>query len=395
MEISKMVTLSSAHLTPNTRAILNRNGDTDELGLTVYVKGCPAADFGWYIYLPDRRDLEEVLNQDQEIAADLVEVIRRAIASVPNLNVLCFDCDGPIEEELPSYDCCEWCGASPYNYESCRAVDIGGKQSVHIYGECNDCRLHTLSYLTALKAVLADNTKAEELLQLYGEIYQSNLDGADPSYLESYKAFAPTALTKEQQTIPRKAISAIEGLVSELCDDVGDEVEIQNIVRNCGASDSMMDLLFQNWRRNECDSKRKYSMERVSAEEEALLFSNEHMDAVLGTVGHLRMDTGIDGTQLWTSWWPHNGGQLTTAAFQNELDQLINALRSSGGPLSSLEAMKKFCSHYEGSEVASAMCRCYGFKVETDHYRFMFRLTPYKDYSYVYCYDKMASAECK
>ena len=98
------------------------------------------------------------------------------------------------------------------------------------------------------------------------------------------------------------------------------------------------------------------------------------------------MDFGSGGKQFWSTWWPHNGDQLNTPEFKEELQMIVDALRQDG-PLQSLSAMNSYCWHH-GGEI-SKNDRIYGYIAETAHYRFCLRCTPRPgEYQgYLYCYD--------
>ena len=92
MEISKMLTLSTAHITEGTAQLLQETPDTDVLGIPVYEK----SEYGWFIYLssiPDvifshlPKDLQDILSLAKDVGCDVV----------------CLDCDGPALSYLEVY----------------------------------------------------------------------------------------------------------------------------------------------------------------------------------------------------------------------------------------------------------------------------------------------------
>ena len=93
MEITKMLTLSTAHICEITARRLDNDADDNNLGMCVYNK----ANFGWFIYL-NPRDLDE----ENSIPKDLFGCLK--LAKSLDCDVLCFDCDGPIEPSLPTYE---------------------------------------------------------------------------------------------------------------------------------------------------------------------------------------------------------------------------------------------------------------------------------------------------
>ena len=129
---------------------------------------------------------------------------------------------------------------------------------------------------------------------------------------------------------------------------------------------------------------------RPASLEEAGLFYSEldaEQDKALGTVGHIRMDFGHNGKEFWHTWWPHNEDQLNTPEFKDELQTIVDTLRTDG-PLKDLTAMRSFCAQNGGAITRDG--RSFGYVVETDHYRYCLRCTPSPgDYQgYLYCYDK-------
>lgn len=129
---------------------------------------------------------------------------------------------------------------------------------------------------------------------------------------------------------------------------------------------------------------------RPASLEEAGLFYSEldaEQDKALGTVGHIRMDFGHNGKEFWHTWWPHNEDQLNTPEFKDELQTIVDTLRTDG-PLKDLTAMRSFCAQNGGAITRDG--RSFGYVVETDRYRYCLRCTPSPgDYQgYLYCYDK-------
>jgi len=91
MEISKMLTISTAHITEKTADLLEIELDNDNMQLCVYNR----ADFGWFIHIPD--DCE-----DCDIPQDLLTLIK--FAKDIECDWLCLDCDGEVLEYLDSYE---------------------------------------------------------------------------------------------------------------------------------------------------------------------------------------------------------------------------------------------------------------------------------------------------
>ena len=126
----------------------------------------------------------------------------------------------------------------------------------------------------------------------------------------------------------------------------------------------------------------------ASYEEAGLFYSQmkETEDAALGTVGHVRMDFGSSGKGFYHTWWPHNDDQFNTKEFKGELQEVVDALRADG-PLKDLASMRSYC-YRNGGELTEDG-RCYGYVVDTEHYRYCLRCTPSPgDYQgYLYCYN--------
>lgn len=99
LEISKMLTLSTAHITKETAEKLeNRLPHFDSFWsaadhIAVYDKD----DYGWWILVSELNYAE--LSQ---LPVDLAACCRLAMRN--GCDWLCLDCDGPIEDCLPTYE---------------------------------------------------------------------------------------------------------------------------------------------------------------------------------------------------------------------------------------------------------------------------------------------------
>lgn len=108
------------------------------------------------------------------------------------------------------------------------------------------------------------------------------------------------------------------------------------------------------------------------------------------SIGHLRGDFGRDGTSFFTSWEDHRN-QWKTDEFKEELDNVINALRSDEyGLLQSRPAMGRYATEYPESRFQGNYGMEYGFRAETEKHAFLIRCNPTQgDYNfYCYCYVK-------
>lgn len=92
MEITKCLTLSTAHISKNTANLLDKEIKTPYLNLPVYDK----TGVGWFIYIPTN------LNELDKLPSDLTKVL--SLAKDLNCNMLCLDSDGDIISWLPKYD---------------------------------------------------------------------------------------------------------------------------------------------------------------------------------------------------------------------------------------------------------------------------------------------------
>lgn len=105
-----------------------------------------------------------------------------------------------------------------------------------------------------------------------------------------------------------------------------------------------------------------------------------------GCIGHLRGDFGSSGKQFFSSWDDHRA-DLKSDAFKHEFDEVINALRGDekyGAVFKNRGALLSLCARTPESSFGNG--REYGFRADTDHYSYMFRLNPGKGEYNIYCY---------
>lgn len=91
MEISKMWTLSTAHITKETDKWLTEQSKEPTVGLCVYEKAgghfiCVPSYFGWH---------------EMDTPEDIDPIFATAIAE--NFDWICLDSDGPVESMFPTY----------------------------------------------------------------------------------------------------------------------------------------------------------------------------------------------------------------------------------------------------------------------------------------------------
>lgn len=89
MEIARILTLSTAHITSETADLLD-NAE-NHIDLTIYPKG----EYGWFIYISD--DIEKVFNVPVDLKKCLV------FANHHKCKWLCLDRDGNTTIALPMY----------------------------------------------------------------------------------------------------------------------------------------------------------------------------------------------------------------------------------------------------------------------------------------------------
>ena len=96
MEISKMLTISIAHIKEQTLLMLASEPTSNRFPFIVVY---PKSGYGYFLYI-DRGAFEES-QKHYEIPADLIAVIDFTIGA--DCNILCLDCDGEELQELETY----------------------------------------------------------------------------------------------------------------------------------------------------------------------------------------------------------------------------------------------------------------------------------------------------
>lgn len=92
LDIAKILTLSTAHIKPETATMLDNEPNTDNLNLSVYNK----ARYGWFIYVDSV--IDDTLDHLPEDLKDCI-----AFAKEQECEWLCLDADGEEIEELNTY----------------------------------------------------------------------------------------------------------------------------------------------------------------------------------------------------------------------------------------------------------------------------------------------------
>ena len=124
----------------------------------------------------------------------------------------------------------------------------------------------------------------------------------------------------------------------------------------------------------------------TSAERNYSYTQSQQLIMQTGCIGHLRADFGGNGKQFFSSWDDHRA-DLKSDAFRHELDEVINALREDekyGYLLKNRGYLSSNCWRTPGCGFGND--REYGFRADTDHYSYMFRLNPGKGEYNIYCY---------
>ena len=82
---------------------------------------------------------------------------------------------------------------------------------------------------------------------------------------------------------------------------------------------------------------------RPAQPEEAGVFfaQTPEQDALMGAIGHVRMDFGGSGKEFWHTWHPRGAESLNTPEFKAELQQVVDKLRET--VLKDLSSMRRFC----------------------------------------------------
>ena len=92
--ITCMLTLSTAHLSPETRALMSDARFVERADVSIYGKNMFGQEFGWFVYT-DTQEPEGNLPGDLEVC------IKYALAR--NCGLICFDRDAELVGELPAY----------------------------------------------------------------------------------------------------------------------------------------------------------------------------------------------------------------------------------------------------------------------------------------------------
>ena len=95
MEITKMLTLSTIHITKETAEKLNYELNNNVMYLVVYAK----EDCGWYVYIPEELTLYP--EDYEDVPDDLMKLL--LFARDMDCGILCLDCDGEVLDYLEKF----------------------------------------------------------------------------------------------------------------------------------------------------------------------------------------------------------------------------------------------------------------------------------------------------
>ena len=130
-----------------------------------------------------------------------------------------------------------------------------------------------------------------------------------------------------------------------------------------------------------------FEIRPVAQEEAHLFYSNDDKDQEFCCIGHLRGDFGHKGREFWHTWFDHQSA-LNTPEFKADIAAVVNELRTQG-LLKDLGSMANYCyKHNEAKIQGTWNPHTYGFRVNTERYRYCIRCSlQQEDYNfYVYCY---------
>lgn len=140
-------------------------------------------------------------------------------------------------------------------------------------------------------------------------------------------------------------------------------------------------------------SDNKFTIQPIKLQEMLYTYSNSHQISMqTGLVGYVRADMGSSGKEFWSTWFKFRE-DYNTQAFKDDIDMVINTLREEGNILADRSAISKAYSDTPESHFKSTMAedmKYFGFRVNTQDYAFLLRMTPMRgEYNlYCYCYRK-------
>lgn len=130
-------------------------------------------------------------------------------------------------------------------------------------------------------------------------------------------------------------------------------------------------------------------MSIMTPEERKYAYKNsQQISMQTGFIGYLRADLGSSGKEFYSSWNDFNPN-LKTDDFKQELDKVINELKSEHSMLHDREALYKFCMRDPQAAINEDK-REFGYRLDMPNCTYMLRFNPNKgDYNlYCYCYKR-------
>ncbi len=128
----------------------------------------------------------------------------------------------------------------------------------------------------------------------------------------------------------------------------------------------------------------------MEPEQTRMFFSSldDAEDKASGCIGYMRGDFD---SRLYTTCWPRCWDrEYNNDLFKQDIQRVVDWLRTGSLPLQDLETMDAFCRRHEECRIPGQEERSYGFRIESGHFHYMLRCTPLKGYYhvYLYCYRK-------
>lgn len=145
--------------------------------------------------------------------------------------------------------------------------------------------------------------------------------------------------------------------------------------------------LKQFCREYQIDFNPRLTIQPASNREAGIFYAQEpEKDRMVGAIGHVRIDFGQSGKEFWHTWHQRGDESLNSAAFKEELTQVVDQLRDS--ILKDLQTMDHFCYEH-GGKIDGGWRQNYGYIIETENYRYCLRCSPGQgDYhAYLTCFD--------
>lgn len=122
----------------------------------------------------------------------------------------------------------------------------------------------------------------------------------------------------------------------------------------------------------------------IEEEDKYVFAQSSELNQKSGLIGYLRADLDPDGC-FFSSWNGFNDDRKTPE-FKTEIDAVINELREEGDILHTRKSLVKYCYDNPQARISLTERECYGLRVDTENYAYLFRLSPVRGDMNVYCY---------